>query len=360
MYGKNKPSAQDYVSRNLEYFWELQPGIEDHTTYLQVLRSKWVSPRNYMIVAKTIDIMKPHLVYIFDLDRMAPLSVLTAVEKRKLPVMIHLMSDWLISVRIQNIKSTIFPMKLIKNQLMKRIDRFLFSIPLFMASNTLRNDYFNSGFPKDRMQVLYPAIPVQNTGLNPSREPGNNFRLLYIGQQNQWQEMHDCIQTLIRLHRFNDSVSFTLDMVVEGDAQYAGFLHQLAATNLVASYIKFLGNLDREELLKRMTDYDALIIPGWRKEPSAFLVQQAMYAGLPVVTSDQGDFTEIIQDGKTGLLFRADNPQDLAEKISILQKETELRKTIRLNGHQYAKNTFNYDHYITRIEKVLQKILLAG
>ena len=42
-----------------------------------------------------------------------------------------------------------------------------------------------------------------------------------------------------------------------------------------------------------------------------------MHARVPVIASDVGGIPELIEHGTTGLLFRAGDPEDLAEKIRV-------------------------------------------
>jgi len=44
-------------------------------------------------------------------------------------------------------------------------------------------------------------------------------------------------------------------------------------------------------------------------------IREAFACGKPVIASRLGALAELVEDGKTGLLFEPGNPQDLAEKI---------------------------------------------
>jgi len=52
------------------------------------------------------------------------------------------------------------------------------------------------------------------------------------------------------------------------------------------------------------------------------IVLEAMAIGTPVVVSDVGGAAEVVIDGETGLVTRADNPATLADKIGRILDKT--------------------------------------
>ena len=69
-----------------------------------------------------------------------------------------------------------------------------------------------------------------------------------------------------------------------------------------------------------------------RFEAFGLSILEALFSGLPVVTTNVGGIPEIIRDGITGLLCEPDNPVSIAEKIKQLMQNKELREKIRSKG----------------------------
>jgi glycosyltransferase involved in cell wall biosynthesis len=67
------------------------------------------------------------------------------------------------------------------------------------------------------------------------------------------------------------------------------------------------------------------------KEGLAGSIRESMAMGVPVIAGATGGNTEIITDGKTGLLFTPGNWGELAEKIKLLIDSPS-------KAHEYAKN----------------------
>ena len=61
-----------------------------------------------------------------------------------------------------------------------------------------------------------------------------------------------------------------------------------------------------------------LILPSEWYEGFPLVLVEALAHGLPVLASNLGSMVDIIEDGKTGLLFEPGNVEDLATKLKWL------------------------------------------
>ena len=69
---------------------------------------------------------------------------------------------------------------------------------------------------------------------------------------------------------------------------------------------------------------DAVVTPSL-SEGLPFHLMEAMACGLPTVASDVKGHQELVEDGKTGLLFELGEAEALAEKLLELYRHPELR-----------------------------------
>jgi glycosyltransferase involved in cell wall biosynthesis len=66
-------------------------------------------------------------------------------------------------------------------------------------------------------------------------------------------------------------------------------------------------------------------------------VIEYMARGKPIVASDIAGMRQLLEDGKNGLLFKAGNPGDLAEKLHWLYRDVTLRETLSRNAEKSAE-----------------------
>jgi glycosyltransferase involved in cell wall biosynthesis len=86
------------------------------------------------------------------------------------------------------------------------------------------------------------------------------------------------------------------------------------------------------------------------------LAEAALY-GKPVVASRLGAMAELVDDGKTGLLFEPGNAEDLARKIKILWDDPELCHHLGEAGRKKALQEYSSDKYYERLMTVYKKAI---
>lgn len=85
----------------------------------------------------------------------------------------------------------------------------------------------------------------------------------------------------------------------------------------VRGRVNFLGQCTREELQAQRREA-AVTVACSRYETFGLTVTEAMSQGCPVIATNVGAVPEIVQDGRNGLLCRADDPHDLARKLQVM------------------------------------------
>ncbi len=83
----------------------------------------------------------------------------------------------------------------------------------------------------------------------------------------------------------------------------------------VSSDVEYCGRLDEAEMLEKMKSARALIFPSILYENFPVTIGEAYACGLPVIASRLGAMAEIVEDGRTGLLFEPGDPDDLLRKV---------------------------------------------
>ena len=93
--------------------------------------------------------------------------------------------------------------------------------------------------------------------------------------------------------------------------------------------VRFLGYVD--EKLKAMCykACDIFCLPStMMTECYPLTILEAMVSGLPVVASDIGGISDIIEEGKTGLLVEPNNSESLEQKLSFLLKNPDFMESL--------------------------------
>jgi glycosyltransferase involved in cell wall biosynthesis len=95
--------------------------------------------------------------------------------------------------------------------------------------------------------------------------------------------------------------------------------------------LALLGQVGEEDKVRLMRSSDCLVYPT-RYESFGLPPLEAMAAGCPVVASDLPVVSEMIQDGRNGLLVEPESPQALAEAIVRVLTDAHLREQLVEGG----------------------------
>ena len=106
---------------------------------------------------------------------------------------------------------------------------------------------------------------------------------------------------------------------------FAGFGSAVQEIKKVSN-AEYVGFKKGEELKSLIAESAVTVCPSECYENCPYSVMESQIFGTPVVGAKRGGIPELIQNGKTGLLFEAGNADDLEDKIKTILKEENLEK----------------------------------
>lgn len=128
-------------------------------------------------------------------------------------------------------------------------------------------------------------------------------------------------------------VTFRLD--IAGDGPERESLEALAKELDVASEVRFLGALSREDVAALMCGSHLCLATSNRKEGWGCAVNEAMACGCILVASDAiGSVPFLVEDGVNGFKFKSESLDDLFEKVSSLLSAPD--QLARISGNAVA------------------------
>jgi glycosyltransferase involved in cell wall biosynthesis len=191
---------------------------------------------------------------------------------------------------------------------MSVVDRFL------APSHFLRERYVDWGLPADKVVFEeYGRLPVTPAPV-PERRERN--RLAFFGQLSHFKGVNVLLRAMKRLQEDGVDVHLTVhgaNLELQPEAFRAEFHELLEATK---ETVRFEGEFDHDDLPALMADVDWVVVPSVWWENSPLVIQEASQHRRPVIASDIGGMAEKVDDGVSGLHFKAGNSASLAETIA--------------------------------------------
>lgn len=149
---------------------------------------------------------------------------------------------------------------------------------------------------------------------------------------------------------------FRLAIMGTGTPERQATLHALGEQLLGAS-VTFLGQRSDPERLFAAAD---LVVHAPRVEAFGLVVVQAMASGAPVVAAAVGGIPEIIEDGRTGVLFPSGDHATGGERIASLLGDPEGRQRLRQAALAQARAVYPAERFAADHARLYAGLLAKG
>jgi glycogen(starch) synthase len=115
--------------------------------------------------------------------------------------------------------------------------------------------------------------------------------------------------------------------------------------------VHFTGWLTPAEMAAWYAAADVLVVPSWY-EPFGMVVLEGMLYGLAIAASDVGGPAEILEDGRTGILFPPRDARALADALIRLSGDPALRQRIASAGARQVRRRWLWPRLVERMRAV--------
>ena len=133
------------------------------------------------------------------------------------------------------------------------------------------------------------------------------------------------------------SLGDVMPLKIVGDGPLADQVRQAAQTQ---PSIQWLGRLPSEQVQSLMADASVVVLPSACYENFPRVIVEAYAAGTPVVASRLGAMAELVEDGRTGLLFEPGNAADLARTVASFVGDAARQSAMRDNARRRYEEAY--------------------
>lgn len=212
--------------------------------------------------------------------------------------------------------------------------------------------------PPERIHTLYYGVPkpglpepdvCQSFRTKSGLQPGR-FTVAIFGRIEPGKGQHLLIEAVGALLEEGK----TVQAAIIGHAMSEDYLRELQAKVEqagLAEHIRFAGFHSQPTTI--MGCFDAIVL-ATKDETFGLVLAEAQRAGVAVIGSNAGGVPEIIEDGKTGLLFESQNSQDLTRCLRRLITEPGLRERLAQAGEAFADRQFTEEGHFERLTRYLE------
>lgn len=180
---------------------------------------------------------------------------------------------------------------------------------------------------------------IITSGINYNKIPKKtivdfNYKLISVGRLHKVKSYDDLIRSLQYLDK-----KYTLTII--GDGPEYEKLVSLAKDLRLESRVFLLGEKTREEIYKLLIEHDIFVLSSIKlkgqEEGTPTAMMEAMGAGLPIVSTDTGGVTNLLQEYPEECIVPQKSPEKLANAIKFVAENFTLQKSLSEKSLKIAK-----------------------
>ena len=200
------------------------------------------------------------------------------------------------------------------------------------------------GAVKTKIRVIPNGVEASrfNNGRQPQPIPTgvseDRKTILYVGRIVREKGIFTLLDAFEKLRKQGKDVS----LVLVGEGPLKEDLAKEVLRRKLNDRVKLAGFVDEKELVSLYNSSDVFVLAS-HYEPFGMVALEAMASRVPVVVSDVGGLSEIVEDGITGVKVPASNPSTLAEGILRVLEDRELSEQLKENAYRAVQERYRWD-----------------
>jgi len=228
----------------------------------------------------------------------------------------------------------------------------------------LRSDIVARGIPSDKMTVIPNAVDIEKFSLGGAPDPQLKTKLglsdaRVLGFIGSFYAYEGLDLLLAAFPKILAQVPDVRILLVGGGPQEANLERQAQALGIVDK-VMFAGRVPHSEVNRYYDLVDVLVYPRHSMRLTELVTPlkplEAMAQGRLFVASDVGGHRELIRDGETGVLFKAESQEDLASKVIDLLAAPERWPAMKAAGRRFVETERNWKVSVERYSDVYNRL----
>lgn len=205
---------------------------------------------------------------------------------------------------------------------------------------------------QDKVRVVYNA--VEET-IEQTIAPHDGMVVGMAGRINRWKGQKLFVDAAKIVHDKYPNVVFQIagDTYV-GEDYIKQELKEYISENELEDTVLLLGQVNN--MSKFYSGLDVFVLPSIQPEPFGLVVIEAMEYSIPVIATNHGGPTEIINDGIDGYLVDYNDASEMAGRICELVKDSDKCREMGRKAQEKKRELFSVASMVKSIEKIFEQM----
>lgn len=249
-------------------------------------------------------------------------------------------------------RHVLFPLRAINKPLLKGADRVI-AVSQAVAESLRRDGVIESS----KITVVHNGIDIDRFDGSVAAADDSRFLVGTVGHLAPIKGHDVFVRAAALISARHPDVRF----IVVGEDKSPEMVHRKSLESLVKELgvSRIVTMPGWKDDMPAVLSSLSLFVSAARSEPFGLAIVEAMAAGLPIVATSSEGALEIIEDGVSGKLVPADNPEALAEAIEDLLANPRERSLLGRNAQLAARERYSLQRMALDTERVYREVLAS-
>ena len=216
---------------------------------------------------------------------------------------------------------------------------------IITPSEFYRKKLIEDGISEKKIVAIHNSVELKDYDI-PTEDNGY---ALYFGRLSKEKGVLNLINAFSKLENGT--------LYIAGEGQEKENIEMFIKENNLQDRIKLLGFLDSTEMKEKIRKSKFVVIPSIWYENCPYSVMETLAIGKPVIGADIGGIPELVQNDRSGIIYKYDDVNELADKMKELFNNEDLVKEFGLNAKEDANRLYGKEKYYSEIIKIYEKLL---
>jgi glycosyltransferase involved in cell wall biosynthesis len=208
-----------------------------------------------------------------------------------------------------------------------------------------KRNYVRAGLLKERV-FIKPNFLLND----PKPEHKANHYMIFIGRLSPGKGL----LTLLKAWGISDISNIRLKII--GSSADMDLFRNIVI-DLKLKNVELLGQKPHEEVIRDLKNALFLVFPSEWYEGFPMTIVEAFACGKPVIASNLGAMAELVEDRKTGILFEAGNPEDLANKMKWMIENEDACIEMGKNARKVFEEKYTAEKNFEILMKIYNQLI---
>lgn len=327
------------------------------------------SQENKRLMAKALEEFKPDIVHINNFQRQLSASIIDAIKEKNIPIVMtahdlnpicpasimlyngEVCDDCITKGYAQCIKKKCVKGSTLKSTLGVMEKKYYDFHKVFRKIDCIISP---SEFNKNQLvngKLKYNEIVTLHNFVNESER--NDYVLgdyaFYLGRLSKEKGILNLIEAIGDIPNAK--------LLIAGDGPERERIEAYISEHKLDGRITLLGYQNQDSIHKYITNSRFVVIPSICNENCPYSVLEAMEIGKPIVASRIGGIPELIADGENGYLYKADDINELKEKLTLLLDNDDKVNLFAQKSRELYESYYSPDSYYNELIKIYNKVM---